>query len=41
MQEKLDAYVKGDVSASARRVLFTKWVAEAWEEVSGNKEMII
>ena len=41
MQENLDAYVKGDINASARRVLFTKWVGQAWEEVSADKEMIV
>ena len=26
LQENLDAYVKGQINASERRVLFTKWV---------------
>ena len=34
MQDNLDAYVKGQFNASARRALFTKWVGEAWEDVS-------
>ena len=41
MQDNLDAYVKGDINANARRVLFTKWVGQAWEEVSADKEMIV
>ena len=41
MQENLDAYVKGDINASARRFLFTKWVGQAWEEVSADKEIIV
>ena len=41
MQENLDTYFKGDISASARRILFTQWVGQAWEEVSADKEMII
>ncbi len=41
MQDNLDAYQNGNINASARRVLFTKWVGEAWEEISRNKEMVI
>jgi len=41
MQENLDAYVTGGLSASRRSVLITKWVGQAWEEVSANKDMII
>ena len=41
MKNNLDAYVSGSLSASERRVLFTKWVGEAWEEVSAKKEMVI
>ena len=41
MQENLDSYVHGRINASARRVLFTKWVGQAWEEVSADKEMIV
>ena len=40
MQEKLDDYVDGRISANKQRVLFTKWVGQAWEEVSSSKEMI-
>ena len=41
LQENLDDYVQGRISASDRRILFTKWVGKAWEEISGKKEMII
>ena len=41
MQENLGSYVHGQINASARRVLFTKWVGQAWEEVSADKELII
>lgn len=40
MQEKLDDYVNGRISAKERRILFTKWVGQAWEEVSSDKEMM-
>ena len=29
LQENLDDYVKGRISASERRILFTKWVGKA------------
>ena len=41
MQDNLQAYVNGELNASNRRVLFTKWVGEAWEEVSTNKDMVV
>ena len=41
MQENLDAYVHGTIIASARRVLFTKWVGQAWEETCANKDMVV
>ena len=41
MQENLDSYVHGNFNASAQRVLFTKWVGQAWEEVSADKELIV
>lgn len=40
MQENLDSYVKGKISAKERRILFTQWVGQAWEEVSSNEEMV-
>ena len=40
LQEHLDEYVHGKINASARRVLFTKWVGQAWE-ISAKKHMII
>ena len=40
LQKNLDDYVKGRITASERRVLFTKWVGKAWE-MSCKKDMII
>ena len=37
----LDAYVKGQLNASVRRVLFLKLMEQAWEEVSANRDMIV
>jgi hypothetical protein len=39
MQENLQGYVQGKFDASTRRILFTQWVGQAWEEVSADKEM--
>ena len=41
MKENLQLYVEGKITASARRILLTKWIGEAWQEVADNKEMII
>ena len=40
MQHNLEAYVRGDINASKQRILFTKWVGEAWERQSAKKEMV-
>uniref|UniRef100_A0A1X7URE8 Uncharacterized protein n=1 Tax=Amphimedon queenslandica TaxID=400682 RepID=A0A1X7URE8_AMPQE len=40
MQERLDDYVNRTITAGERRILFTKWVGQAWEEVSFKEEMI-
>ena len=34
LHNNLDEYMRGIVNASERRVLFTKWVGAAWDEVS-------
>ena len=39
--ENLTAYVQGTIPAGERRVLLTRWVAQAWEEVSANRDMVI
>ena len=36
LDENLDRYVEGKLTASERRVLTTKWVANAWEKLSEN-----
>ena len=41
MQEKLERYVSGKFSASERHIMLTKWIGEAWEILSQNKEMAI
>ena len=38
--QNLSTYVQGTIPAGERRVLLTRWVGQAWEEVSANKEMI-
>ena len=40
VQENLEDYVRGRITAS-ERILFTKWVGKAWEEISAKKDMII
>ena len=40
MHENLNLYVENKMTASQRRVLITKWVGQAWDEVSAKKEMI-
>ena len=39
--ENIELYISNKLTASKRRVLVTKWVAEAWEKIKTNKEMII
>ncbi len=41
MKDNLDDYVNGKINASARRVLFTKWVGQAWEQISSDENMVI
>ena len=41
MQENLDSYVYGRLNASARRVLMTEWVSQAWQDICSDKQMII
>ena len=41
LDENLDRYVERKLTASERRVLTTKWVGNAWEKLSENKDMII
>ena len=40
VQENLEDYVRGRITAS-ERILFTKWVGKAWEEISAKKDIII
>ena len=40
LSENLHLYTKNKLPVSERRVLTTKWVAEGWEKVSRNKEIM-
>ena len=40
MDQNLDLYVEGKLSVSERRILTTKWVANAWQHIKEQKEMI-
>ena len=40
LSENLHLYTKNKLPVSERRVLTTKWVAEGWQRVSQNKEII-
>ena len=40
LQKNLEDYTRGKISAS-ERILFTKWVGQAWEDISAKKNMII
>ena len=41
MFDNLQLYTDGGISASDRRILMTKWIATAWQEVCGKKDMIV
>ena len=41
MSENLQLYTEGKLTASDRRVLLTKWVGKAWQEVNQSKDAII
>ena len=36
--ERLEQWKNGDITTSERRILFTKWAAEAWEDYSTNNQ---
>ena len=40
MHNHLEQYVTNSLSASARRILITKWVGAAWAQISQKKEMV-
>ena len=41
MHDHLHDYLTGKLSASEQRVFFTRWIRQAWQETSTNKEMIV
>ena len=38
VHDNLEDYVHGSIPASTRRILFTKWVGKAWEQISSNRD---
>ena len=40
IHSNLDKYIQGTIPASERRILFTKWVGSAWEQISRNHDMV-
>ena len=41
LQNNLDSYLHGKFTPGERRVLLTKWVVEAWDEISQNNGMAV
>ena len=41
LEENINDYLHGNFTASERRILLTKWIGQAWEQVSSNKDMVI
>ena len=41
MHDNLEAYVHGSIPATDRRLLFTKWVGQAWEETAAKHAMVV
>ena len=42
MSKNMDAFLKGNVTASDRRVLFAKWIGLAWHDVCRDlKETVV
>ena len=41
LHDNVEGYLHGRFTAGERRVLISKWVGEAWEELSQNKEVAV
>ena len=41
MEAHVTDYLHENFSTSERRILLTKWIRQAWEEVSAEKDMVI
>ena len=41
LEQNLQRYTKGKISASERRALVTEWVGKAWTEVGSNRDMVV
>ena len=39
--DNLEKYVQGSIPAGERRILLTRWVGQAWDEISTKTDMII
>ena len=40
IDKNLELYINGKISAAERRVLITKWVANAWQSIKGETDLI-
>ena len=40
IDKKIEAYVEGKLSVARRRILTTRWVANAWEKIKKQRDMI-
>ena len=41
MEAHINDYLHGNFTASEQRILLTKWIGQAWEEVSANKDAVV
>ena len=41
MEAHVNDYLQGTFTESKRRILLTKWIGQAWEEVVAKKDMVI
>ena len=41
LDANLESYVEGKLTAGERRILTTKWVAEAWDRIKKQKDLIL
>ena len=40
LEENLDKYIEAKITASERRILISKWLGNAWAEVSKNQDLV-
>ena len=41
LEENLQRYTEGKISAPERRLLVTKWVGKVWTQVDSNRDMVV